>query len=125
MLRFNTEGILRLLSHQVFQYILCYGSTDVQFFFYSRISQFQYILCYGSTVIITAAPCRHINFNTSYVTVQRRIYQVSSKRNTISIHPMLRFNIKSLKSKKKDSTISIHPMLRFNSNSSLFAFLIV
>ena len=49
MLRFNLIFMFFCLLKDLFQYILCYGSTPL----YPRVSWakqvFQYILCYGST----------------------------------------------------------------------------
>ena len=76
-LNFNTSYVTvqRLMSgieQQVneFQYILCYGSTTFPLWKLSG-NKFQYILCYGSTGKIATWRRSHLDFNTSYVTVQR------------------------------------------------------
>ena len=75
-----------------FQYILCYGSTSSSFIIIKIIKKFQYILCYGSTVAKTYQPNYQQHFNTSYVTVQPSLTCLEIVLNKISIHPMLRFN---------------------------------
>ena len=96
---------------------------------------FQYILCYGSTMTKWKKSMDNWYFNTSYVTVQRFLFYTIYKHIKISIHPMLRFNLKNSylfqsshwfqyilcygSTHKFNSTIltteiSIHPMLRFN-----------
>ena len=71
MLRFNWDGVKRLDTLFIFQYILCYGSTEtanefeVHYIisihpmlrfngspnvFVNNLGGFQYILCYGSTL---------------------------------------------------------------------------
>ena len=50
MLRFNaTESADILKRIEIFQYILCYGSTAIEGFKFGFVFKFQYILCYGST----------------------------------------------------------------------------
>ena len=75
---------------------------------------FQYILCYGSTYLIWIFSARPSHFNTSYVTVQPRLTITSRWFHQISIHPMLRFNYRGICTCGSVSRISIHPMLRFN-----------
>ena len=54
----------------IFQYILCYGSTfEILLFAYS-VNKFQYILCYGSTESKSGKSKSPEDFNTSYVMVQ-------------------------------------------------------
>ena len=103
---------------------------------HGRRNRFQYILCYGSTLILPHVVIKNGYFNTSYVTVQHFVSVLAGIRQTtfqyilcygstsciirfryfsiISIHPMLRFNVKSIKEKYFKILISIHPMLRFN-----------
>ena len=54
-----------------FQYILCYGSSEITSIVATYTIEFQYILCYGSSIKFiseeTLFPC----FNTSYVTVHQ------------------------------------------------------
>ena len=54
--------------------------------------KFQYILCYGSTDLYRISGTASLYFNTSYVTVQRKNCSWSANRSNISIHLMLRFN---------------------------------
>ena len=63
-----------------FQYILCYGSTIWKFHFNTLQSTFQYILCYGSTPTIKFPKIKKQDFNTSYVTVQRKSNQRTGGR---------------------------------------------
>ena len=42
----------RLEVENIFQYILCYGSTKALHLHMIPIIKFQYILCYGSTVLL-------------------------------------------------------------------------
>ena len=121
---------------EVFQYILCYGSTiscthiylSIKHFNTSYVTvqrptmvvyptdklAFQYILCYGSTIKVLNGNQYLINFNTSYVTVQRLVtyfYSVSWKNfNTsyVTVQQILKSVIPT------SENISIHPMLRFN-----------
>ena len=71
MLRFNNYKMLVLFGRQ----------------------RFQYILCYGSTLILLECKISIGNFNTSYVTVQRKSKNQLLIFRKISIHLMLRFNI--------------------------------
>ena len=93
MLRFNYGKSKFFFLKSVFQYILCYGSTIQRFIRIRTICTFQYILCYGSTIRKIKIPRRKVNFNTSYVTVQRFLAARTPLGNHISIHPMLRFNM--------------------------------
>ena len=52
MLRFNENKISGIPLPNLFQYILCYGSTFISFFFKFVLEGFQYILCYGSTIAV-------------------------------------------------------------------------
>ena len=82
----------KCLKSVLFQYILCYGSTDAvevrktaeKNFNTSYVTVQHFILCYYYAVIM--------NFNTSYVTVQRIQKKSINYVYRISIHLMLRFN---------------------------------
>ena len=115
MLRFNFAKRLQASGFDIFQYILCYGSTVLEIAKYSAKGKFQYILCYGSTIIrkfifdlrnnfntsYVTVQLTHIvfynfklnYFNTSYVTVQRNKAVLDLYNQIISIHLMLRFNL--------------------------------
>ena len=71
MLRFNNALETKYRVLNVFQYILCYGSTGSLYWKPRRERKFQYILCYGSTVNLPSKSPLILK---------------------ISIHPMLRFN---------------------------------
>ena len=113
MLRFNSGTYAGGSPTTKFQYILCYGSTDIsrclavpdgisihpmlRFNPFPKwelfnVIKFQYILCYGSTLFSHGSIPSVRNFNTSYVTVQRYFFLQIRRIKTISIHPMLRFN---------------------------------
>ena len=49
MLRFNLEEDMDFTFEDLFQYILCYGSTFTRIDLALDVFKFQYILCYGST----------------------------------------------------------------------------
>ena len=68
------KDLLIINGNKIFQYILCYGSTNLGIGLRHYKKIFQYILCYGSTLA--------------------SIYD--SLNTAISIHPMLRFNINQL-----------------------------
>ena len=70
MLRFNAAKFNSTTVSQLFQYILCYGSTVFGYCAHHRSNAFQYILCYGSTFHGLRHTCATLYFNTSYVTVQ-------------------------------------------------------
>ena len=53
-----------------FQYILCYGSTGISKNGLVTLIIFQYILCYGSTTVPNVSGLFLKDFNTSYVMVQ-------------------------------------------------------
>ena len=94
MLRFNGFLLFSSIPPGEFQYILCYGSTLLlnPLKFLNKL--FQYILCYGSTKIKFLGFLCQVYFNTSYVTVQLQIIMTFIQHKNISIHPMLRFNVK-------------------------------
>ena len=92
MLRFNWEKILGIYPKARFQYILCYGSTGRRFLGFIQRQ----------------------DFNTSYVTVQLGEDSWDLSKGKISIHPMLRFNLRCRCLYPLPYLISIHPMLRFN-----------
>ena len=92
MLRFNGFRNELCGRSNAFQYILCYGSTDAVYQERKYGRRFQYILCYGSTIKRYVPINIKIDFNTSYVTVQLFVRLVGHSANSISIHPMLRFN---------------------------------
>ena len=75
MLWFNSSaGLLSVIIH-IFQYILCYGSTNINHKKDWYLKLFQYILCYGSTEdAIKIRKLSEKNFNTSYVMVQRKTF---------------------------------------------------
>ena len=52
-----------------FQYILCFGLTVTSIVSNIHISEFQYILCFGLTEKDFYERLEHLNFNTSYVSV--------------------------------------------------------
>ena len=54
MLWFNLIQVHNLPQNKIFQYILCYGSTQAWITYEKRLNQFQYILCYGSTHLLTS-----------------------------------------------------------------------
>ena len=75
---FNTsyvtvQLVVKLMFYKFFsfQYILCYGSTEIPFKKMEGFFVFQYILCYGSTSLALLTARRKVHFNTSYVTVQQ------------------------------------------------------
>ena len=70
MLRFNQEYGVYYRFQFKFQYILCYGSTEIKLDKEDNIKKFQYILCYGSTGRRFLGFIQRQDFNTSYVTVQ-------------------------------------------------------
>ena len=80
MLRFNGGRPANDYDLTIFQYILCYGSTNMHRAICLNKKKFQYILCYGSTVQqgLQQAPPTH--FNTSYVTVQRKSWKSGSQK---------------------------------------------
>ena len=84
---------------------------------------FQYILCYGSTNNSISTIFQNSHFNTSYVTVQPYYLRRCTYQLSISIHPMLRFNTSQGTSLNASSRISIHPMLRFNHHRNLTGYL--
>ena len=70
MLRFNEKQEQQEITPDIFQYILCYGSTPRLYRSQRQTQAFQYILCYGSTAILEQLKKGNSYFNTSYVTVQ-------------------------------------------------------
>ena len=93
MLRFNNALETKYRVLNVFQYILCYGSTGSLYWKPRRERKFQYILCYGSTsssfIIIK------IIKKFQYILCYGSTVNLPSKSPLIlkiSIHPMLRFN---------------------------------
>ena len=93
MLRFNSAQNTDFFLYIPFQYILCYGSTNIE----AKIPRI--------AMNISIHPMLRFNYDSknSYCTSY-----------AISIHPMLRFNVTSTLVFKNLSKISIHPMLRFN-----------
>ena len=93
MLRFNQTVICHIQQSVLFQYILCYGSTDGDPTNGNLELLFQYILCYGST------PCSPspqyfpslFQYILCYGSTQQPLC-VQLVYTCISIHPMLRFN---------------------------------
>ena len=81
---------------------------------YLVLSTFQYILCCGSTFLIKKICLLKLNFNTSYVVVQRNYEKEIKNLVGISIHLMLWFNINCQKVHRCIIGISIHLMLWFN-----------
>ena len=100
--------------YEGFQYILCYGSTFYATNLNVASRVFQYILCYGSTCISSSSITVLDYFNTSYVTVQRKIgflvflFQVHFNTSYVTVQPS------TLIEHTLFRFISIHPMLRFN-----------
>ena len=79
MLRFNLILSFFSLLKDLFQYILCYGSTVLFSPNPQNQNQFQYILCYGSTPTLSGLFTSKRYFNTSYVTVQlKSLFQIKS-----------------------------------------------
>ena len=77
--------------------------------------KFQYILCYGSTVFAIYASYAYPNFNTSYVTVQRcSAARASSKRGRFQYILCYGSTRSQCSAYSRQNSISIHPMLRFN-----------
>ena len=70
MLRFNIKVQAKREFKQIFQYILCCGSTQDGVTYIDSLLRFQYILCCGSTPTIKLPKIKKNNFNTSYVAVQ-------------------------------------------------------
>ena len=73
---FNTSNVMVLLpaknnkvTSKVFQYIQCYGSSELRFMLNSRELLFQYIQCYGSSRVAVIDLGGRNNFNTSNVMV--------------------------------------------------------
>ena len=115
MLRFNLYKNKWLNQVIRFQYILCYGSTFL--YIVAIVKE----LSYFNTSYVTVQPVSSnafqgctAYFNTSYVTVQRKTGRPTDNPKTISIHPMLRFNLIIKPKHNIGFRISIHPMLRFN-----------
>ena len=75
MLRFNQEYGVYYRFQFKFQYILCYGSTEIKLDKEDNIKKFQYILCYGSTGRRFLGFIQRQDFNTSYVTVQLEVLE--------------------------------------------------
>ena len=148
---------IRTRRYTEFQYILCYGSTTIKniIFTYPLHFNTSYVTVqrdsllvftsttYFNTSYVTVQPVKPrmgINsfgsFNTSYVTVQHFFTSLQTIINSVSIHPMLRFNMEENESLEQilmgfntsyvtvqhlfhalfDAffDVSIHPMLRFN-----------
>ncbi len=114
MLRFNKESAVEASLPSLFQYILCYGSTEVKNEIrnrYPKISihpmlRFNSKLNNKFTLILY--------FNTSYVTVQH--LRVSHISFLITFQYILCYGSTELKFQDQfqPKKISIHPMLRFN-----------
>ena len=75
MLRFNLFKEYYSPKCKIFQYILCYGSTEKCSKDIASKLIFQYILCYGSTANNLDGYQTFYNFNTSYVTVQLKWFE--------------------------------------------------
>ena len=136
MLRFNPVFLFLKSIYNVFQYILCYGSTynnsgfsiryiisihpmlrfNVKFAFTIFLPPlFQYILCYGSTPLYPRVSWAKQVFQ--YILCYgstKKMYKNTKRTGGISIHPMLRFNHYGSQYARSKNNISIHPMLRFN-----------
>ena len=76
---FNTSYVSVLLDiintlsehYGLFQYIVCFGSTDKNRYICISWIEFQYIVCFGSTSEVEEGWIKLIYFNTSYVSVLR------------------------------------------------------
>ena len=91
MLRFITpeEKLINII--RIFQYIPCYGLSNIPEISIELQWKFQYIPCYGLSMLRPRLSLPFDHFNTSHVTVYH-LYEIAVIFATsISIHPMLRF----------------------------------
>ena len=97
MLRFNLNHSLSVNKMPKFQYILCCGSTIIVLMNWLVLINFNtsYVAVQRSPKVMHAS--RKEYFNTSYVAVQLPITCQKFIKNKISIHLMLRFNTGFLK----------------------------
>ena len=95
---FNTSYVLvqapRILLYKtlnIFQYIICFGSSVYNLNCHISKPLFQYIICFGSRKLICIGSPFLVDFNTSYVLVQGRWGNKSCSTKQISIHHMFWF----------------------------------
>ena len=92
MLRFNNRALTDAEKAELFQYILCYGSTTTVIPQNANQKNFNTSYVTVQHNLKLKNQQEHQNFNTSYVTVQLICPCQKYAWNNISIHLMLRFN---------------------------------
>ena len=130
-LRFNTSHVTlypdpptRVTHNKKFQYISCYSLSSR--YNYPSIHQcgFQYISCYSLSLLIMWFGIDELSFNTSHVTLYRKISIKGYWQGRVSIHLMLLFinlNIRKEPDKNRFQYISCYSLsaVRCRLNSPL------